>query len=78
MFSVYVRTFFALARLTLQLTLIPRLSNGGDYLFHCIDDEEMGMWISNINNKVTTLGKDVHNLLFCGTEPSKISVRKGN
>merc|ERR1712200_106429 len=30
-----------------------RLSNGGDYLFHCIDDEEMGMWISNINNKAS-------------------------
>ena len=36
----------------LKRVFVFRLSNGGDYLSQCIDDEEMGMWISNINNKV--------------------------
>ena len=32
---------------------ICRLANGGDYLFQCTDDEEMNMWISAINSRVS-------------------------
>merc|ERR1719175_221583 len=30
-----------------------RLPNGGDYLFHCLDDDEMNMWINAINSRAS-------------------------
>lgn len=34
-----------------NFVLAFRLENGGDYLFQALDDEQMNLWVDNINRQ---------------------------